>query len=67
MMWFTSRRRPAVEEWDRNKGTRTSLADGKQHSVKTVGIGMALIPPPTFIAVDKEELNVHHTRRHQVT
>jgi hypothetical protein len=39
-----SRRRPAVEEWDRNKGTRTSLADGKQHSVKTVGIGDLRVP-----------------------
>jgi len=39
-----SRRRPAVEEWDRNKGTRTSLADGMQHSVKTVGIGDLRVP-----------------------
>jgi len=39
-----SRRRPAVEEWDRNLGTRTSLVDGKQHSVKAVGIGDLRMP-----------------------
>jgi hypothetical protein len=34
-----SRRRPAVEEWDRNMGTRTDLTYGKQHHAKAVGIG----------------------------
>jgi hypothetical protein len=55
-----SRRRPAVEEWDRNKGTRTNLVSGQQHSVKTVGIGDLRVPGK---AADQESQRLLHSGR----
>jgi hypothetical protein len=51
-----SRRRPAEEEWDRNKGTRTSLVDGKQYNIKTVGVGDLRMPNEPRADMESERL-----------